>query len=306
MTERWMLRLCCRPALIVFAGLCSIALASCAPVALTGAREKMAHGQYVQAHHELLELSMRNDLSPIQRREVEDDLCLSEFMIGRPAYSINEQRRQCAAAAAQPGSQSATELARIDAQIRDNAAARVEPALKAGDLLAAETGAIAYAASPGADPAEIEKWTPQMWALADRQLSERVAGNKKRIASEVASLRGEYPQVIGMSKANFEQWARKSSTAGAIPLVARNALDQGTLTLWIADDDLPAAALHLDEFAAINSALAARCGCAARTRVSDAQDGLPAYLFYLDADIGGSGVFILPGARVGQPVTASR
>jgi hypothetical protein len=306
MSERPMPRLWWRPALILFVGLCSFALAGCAPVALTGARDKIAHGQYAQAHHALLELSMRTDLSPTERREVEDDLCLSEFMIGRPAYSLNEQRRQCAAAAAQPGSQSADELARVDAQIRDIAAAAVETALRAGDLPAAETAALAYAASPGADPAEIEKWTPQMWQLADRELSERVAGNKKRIASEVASLRDEYPQVLGMSKANFEQWARKSSTAGAIPLVARNALDQGTLTLWIADDELPAAALHLDEFAAINSALAARCGCAARTRVSDAQDGLPAYLFYLDADIGGSGVFILPGARVGEPVTALR
>ena len=284
---------------------CIAAISGCAPVALSTAREKMSRGEYAAAHEQLLALSERSGLSTSQRREVYDDLCLSEFMIGRPTYSLTEQRIRCSAAAAQPGSDSTTVLARIDTQIRDGAAHEVETALAAGDLSGAETAAINYLNAPGADRAEIEKWTPRMWALADREITERVTGGKKRVATAVAGLRGEYPNVKGMSKTSFEQWARKSSNTGATQLIARNQLEDGTMSLWVADDVLPTAALHLDEFATINSALAVRCGCSARTRVSGSND-LPVYLVYLDADLGQSDVFILPGARMGQPETAAQ
>ena len=284
---------------------CLVAVSGCAPIALTTAREKMSRGEYAAAHQQLVELSERSDLSTTQRREVYDDLCLSEFMIGRPAYPLSEQRIRCSAAAAQPGSDSTTVLARIDARIRDNAAHEVEIALAAGNLSAAEIAAINYLNAPGADRAEIEKWTPQMWVLADREITERVTGGKKRVASAVAGLRSEYPNIKGMSKTSFEQWARKSANAGATQLIARNQLDDGTMTLWVANDALPTAALHLDGFATVNSALAVRCGCSARTRVSGSND-LPVYLVYLDADLGQSDVFILPGARMGEPETAAQ
>jgi hypothetical protein len=291
---------------------CAIALtvvlffAGCAPVAFTTVQEKMAHGQYAEAHEELLELAQRSDLTPTQRREVTDDLCLSEFMIGRPSYPLAEQRQRCADAVAQPGSDSASVLARIDEQIRDNAAVEVETALKAGDLAGAELAALGYANSPGADTSTMQPWATQMWQLADQQISDHVTGSKKHLGSAVADLRSQYPQVVGMNVPTFEQWARKSSTDGSIPLIARNELNDATLMLWVDEDELPSAALHLDQFASINSALSARCRCSARTRISDARNDLPAYLVYLDTDLGESDVFILPGARVGQPQTATR
>ena len=289
---------------VALAMLCTAALVAsgCAPVALTSARQKMTAGQYVAAHSELEKLAARSDLNPAQRREVFDDLCTSEFMIGAPTYSLAHQRRTCAAAATEPGSSSNQFVARIDDKQRAAAAAQVETALKAGELSSAELAAQHYADIPGADERMLAKWSAEMWMMADREISERVSGNKQHVSSALRSLRGQYPQVIAMSPAKFEAWARKSSTAGASPLVERNRLNGSTLDLWIAEGELPAAALHLDEFATINSALAARCRCSARTHISDARTDLPAYLVYLDADVGQSDVVILWGADGLQPI----
>lgn len=274
----------------------------CGPVALSSARQKMTAGQYAAAHGELEKLAARSDLSPDQRREVFDDLCTSEFMIGAPTYSLAHQRRTCAAAAIQPQSSSSQIVARIDDKLRTAAAAQVEAALKAGDLSSTEIAAQHYADIPGADRRMLAKWSDEMWILADREISERVSGSKQHVSTAVKTLRSQYSEEIVMSPAKFEAWARKSSSAGPSPLVARNSLNGSTLDLWIAAGELPTAALHLDEFASINSALAARCRCSARTHISDARTDLPAYLVYLDADVGQSDVFILPGANGGQPI----
>jgi len=269
---------------------------------MSSVRQKMAAGQYAAAHSELEKLAARTDLSPSERREVSDDLCTSEFVIGAPAYSLAHQRRTCAAAAAEPGSSSAQIVAQIDDKLRVTAAAQVETALKAGDLSSAEIAAEHYADIPGADQRMLAKWSAEMWMLADREISERVSGSKQHVSTAIRTLRGQYPEVIAMSPAKFEAWARRSSRAGASPLVERNSLNGSTLDLWVAENEMPTAALHLDEFAAINSALAARCGCSARTHISDARTDLPAYLVYLDADVGQSDVFILPRANGGQPI----
>ncbi len=295
-----------RKCIVALAMLCASALAAsgCAPMALSSVRQKMAAGQYAAAHRELETLAARTDLSPSTRREVFDDLCTSEFMIGAPSYSLTHQRRTCAAAATEPDSSSGQIVAQIDDKLRAATAAQVETALKVEDLSNAEIAAEHYGDTPGADQRVLAKWSAEMWILADRQISERVSGNKQHVSTAVKNLRGQYAEVIAMSPAKFEAWARKSSTAtaGASPLVERNSLIGSTLDLWIAENDLPTAALHLDEFATINSALAARCRCSARTHISDARTGLPAYLVYLDADVGQSDVFILPGADGVQPI----
>src|ERR1700687_3159786 len=95
-----------------------IALVSgCAPNALSSARQKMAAGQYAAAHRELLAIPL-GDLTGAQRREVKDDICVSVFMLGEPAYSTGEQRRACVDAAREPGSQSAQFVDKIDDQVR--------------------------------------------------------------------------------------------------------------------------------------------------------------------------------------------
>src|SRR5690349_16988363 len=73
---------------------------------------------------ELLAIQMSN-LSDSERREVKDDICLSEFMLGEPAYSTSEQRRVCANAAKEPGSQSAQFVDKIDDQIRKSSYEKV-------------------------------------------------------------------------------------------------------------------------------------------------------------------------------------
>lgn len=292
----------------VMAMLCTAALmtSGCTPVALSSARQKMTAGQYAAAHGELEKLAARTDLGPAQRREVWDDLCASEFMIGAPAYSLAHQRRTCAAATAQPGSSSARIVAQIDDKMRAAATTQVEAALKAGELSSAELAAEHYADIPGADQRLLAKWSDEMWMLADREISERVSGSKQHVSAAVRSLRGQYSGELAMSPAKFEDWTRSSSKAGASPLVERNSLNGATLDLWIVDREMPTAALHLDEFASINSALAARCRCSARTHISDARTDLPAYLVYLDADVGQSDVFILPGANGAQPIADAR
>ncbi len=80
-------------AVIAFA--LAVALSACAPSALSTARSQIAAANYPAARQELVALSVRTDLNESQRREVKDDLCLVDFKIGRPTYSLAEQRGVC-------------------------------------------------------------------------------------------------------------------------------------------------------------------------------------------------------------------
>src|ERR1700733_9485540 len=73
----------------------AVALSACAPSALTSARSQIAAANYPAARQELVALSTRTDLSDSERREVKDDLCLCDFKIGRPTYTLSEQRAVC-------------------------------------------------------------------------------------------------------------------------------------------------------------------------------------------------------------------
>ena len=56
------------------------------------------------------------------------------------------------------------------------------------------------------------------------------------------------------------------------------------MNLSVDDANLPVAALSLDRLATINDAMAARCGCDARTNVAVAETGFPAYFIRLDPE----------------------
>ena len=66
------------------------------------------------------------------------------------------------------------------------------------------------------------------------------------------------------------------------------------MSLAISDANLPVAALSLDRLATINDAMAARCGCDARTNVAVAETGFPVYFIRLDPETKMSEVMILP------------
>ena len=97
----------------------AVALSACAPSALSTARSQIAAANYPAARQELVALSARSDLSESQRREVKDDLCLVDFKIGRPTYTLAEQRGVCVDASKEPGSESASIIAQIDEAERE-------------------------------------------------------------------------------------------------------------------------------------------------------------------------------------------
>jgi hypothetical protein len=270
-------------------------LAGCAPSALSSARSQIAAGNYVAAHQSLVALSAdENKLSASERREVKDDLCLSDFMLGRPAFTISEQRSVCAAAMKEPGSQSASIIAKIDEAARVKDAKEVEIALEAHDLAGAERAATDYQKLPGADPALVARWSKEIWALADEQVFADASAKKRSLATTISELRKNYPKMQGMSDAAFTRWVVKTSTVSGTALASRVEMTKSTLVLSIDDANLQLAALSIDKLVAINDAMAARCGCDAHTDVAVIETGFPAYVIRLDPETRMSEVMILP------------
>ena len=279
------------------------ALSACAPSALTSARSQISSGNYPAARQELVALSQRTDLSPAQRREVMDDLCLCDFKIGRPTYTLAEQRRSCTDAMKQPGSQSDSILAQIEAEQRDKDAQAVEAALTAHDLADAEMAAADYQSIPGADPAKLARWSRQVWKLADAQVFADTAVSKHSLGAAIAEARKNHPDVHKMDQQQFTQWVEKTATVAGTPLASNVQLKDTTLTLSIGEPNLQLAALNLDRFARINDAMVARCGCDARTNVAVAETGFPAYFIRLDPETKMSEVMILP--RASRPIVSA-
>src|SRR5258708_5446291 len=272
--------------IVVGAALVSL-LAGCAPSALTSARSQIAAGNYAAAHQQLLALSAHeSDLSASEGREVKDDLCLSDFMLGRPSFTIAEQRSVCADAMKDPGSKSATIMARIDEVARRKDANEVEAALAAQDLAGAERGATDYKNLSGADPALLARWSKQIWALADEQVFADANARKRSLGVTISELRKSHPKVHDMNDADFTRWVIKTATVSGTPLASRVEMKKTKLMLSIDDANL--------QLAAINDAMAARCGCDARTDVAVIETGFPAYVIRLDPETRMSEVMILP------------
>jgi hypothetical protein len=260
---------------------------------LHSVREKMAAGQYAAARQELLAMQL-GKLSPEQRREVKDDLCLSEYMMGEPNYSIGEQRRICADAATEPGSRSGELVAKIDDTIRRTSYGKVNAALASGDLGGAEQAAQVYVSTPGADPLVVAKWSNQMWELVtqrDHRLEQR---HKKDVAVAIAALRKEYPAVRKMSKDDFVAWVAKEGSVEGTAMFSSVALKDKELDLAVRRPQLHVAALKLDRLAEINDAGIARCGCDGHTNVGIAETNFPLYLVRLDPETQRSEVLIMP------------
>jgi hypothetical protein len=283
------------------------ALSGCAPAALSSARIKLQAGNYLAARQDLLALRAQQDkLSPEQRREVKDDLCMTDFMIGRPTLSLREQREVCADAAAEPGSRSADFLARIDQATAASDVEAVEHAIRTGDLAGAESAAADYASTPGADPAKLAGWSRRMWSMVDSQQPRAPHARKQKaaVARAIAGLKKEHRVVRAMSDAEFHKWIVETATVQGQPFIINPHFHDGVLRLTVPAHARHAAALNLDKFAKINDAAVARCGCNARTNVSVGAGAFPAYVARLDPQEERSEVLILlSGESIGPRVS---
>lgn len=272
-----------------------LACSGCAPSALSSVRQKIAAGQYAAARQELLGLQAHpEELGESEMREVKDDLCLSEFMIGAPTYSFTEQRRICVDGAREPESQSGQLVAKINACIRKAASEKVEAALQSGDLADAEQAAIAYLETPDSDPMVLASWSRKMWTIVNAQDQRAEAHRKKAVAPAIEEIRKHYPALKSMSKRDFQQWVAKQGTVGGTRMLSALALKDDKVNLLIHSDDLHTAALNLDRFATINDGIVARCGCDGGTDVGIAETNFPLYLVRLDPETRRSEVLILP------------
>ncbi len=286
--------------------LCALlSVAGCAPSALSSARSKMLAGDYVGAHRELTALAVHPDkLSPAERREVKDDLCVTEFTIGRPTYSLREQQRTCTEASAEPGSRSAEVLTRIDTSILQADDNQIENAIKSGDLALAEAAIEDYESMPGADQVQVARWSNKMWKLVEENQPHPSRSRKAMLGSAIATLKREHADARKMSDAAFKRWVVETATVDGKPMVQDPRLEHGRLKLDLAEPSLASAALNLDKFAQINDVVVARCGCDARTDVGIGSGDLPAYVVRLDPETRSSEVLILlSGANIGSPVS---
>ncbi len=276
------------------AGALAVGLSACAPSALTAARSQIAAANYPAARQELAALSARSDLSASQRREVMDNLCLCDFKIGRPTYTLAEQRSVCLDASKVPGSASSSIIAQIDDAERRKHADEVEAALSAHDLADAERAATDYQSLPGGDPATISRWSKQIWTLADAQVFADSTAKKHSLNAAISEARKNHPNVQHMDKIQFTRWVVETATVSGTAVASSVEMKDSTLKLSVDDANLQLAALSLDRLATINDGMAARCGCDARTNVAVAETGFPAYFIKLDPETKMSEVMILP------------
>jgi hypothetical protein len=296
-TNRWFRRV----AQLLPLGVALLATGCAAPSALSTARSELRAGNYTAAHRELTALEAHPEkLSPAELREVKDDLCVTVFTIGRPTYSLREQQRVCTEAAAEPGSQSADVLARVDGAIEQADNDQVTAAIKSGDLVAAEAAVEDYESMPGANQVQVAHWSNQMWKLVEPKHERPTPSRKAVLGSAIASLKREHADARKMNDVAFKDWVVKTATVDGKPLVSDPRLKRGRLKLDLIEPNLSVAALNLDKFALINDAVVARCGCDGRTDVGVGTGDLPAYVVRLDPETRGSEVLILlSGANLG-------
>jgi hypothetical protein len=274
-------------------GLALAALAGCASTALRSARDEIAAGHYATAHQQLV--AARNDpkLSAWRRREIDDDLCLTETKIGAPAYPITEQLSACGRASSEGESRSGRILAEIQNSQRRKQIKEINRAIGAKDLARAEDTIALYQAGAGADPNQVTVWSGQLWAIIDREDADGAKARRAVVRPTIAQMARTYPQARAMSDRSFSRWVEQNMTVGGARMIAGVELAKHTLTLRLADDQLAAAAVNLDRFEKVNDAMVARCGCDGRTNVAIQKTQLPVYLVRLDPATRRSEILVL-------------
>ena len=149
---------------------------------------------------------------------MKDDLCLCDFKIGRPTYTLAEQRAVCMDATKEPGSQSSSIVAQIVETERVKDAQVVEAALTEHDLADAESAATDYQRLPGADPAKVARWSKEIWTLADTQVYADSVAKKHSLGPAISEARKNHPTVAKMNPSQFNRWVVKTSTVSGTAL----------------------------------------------------------------------------------------
>ena len=192
-------------------------------------RQELGAGQYAQAHQDLvLATGHSSELSDAERREVKDDLCLTEYLIGPPSYPLLEEERVCARALGEPGSVSGPNLAQIRELSRQSAEEQVRNSLKAHQLAEAEAAALTYRASPGADANLLAEWAKNFWSIAHDQA--RSAERAQQVKPVLSQLVNAYPKMKSMSDEDFESWIVATAIASDTPFVSK--LDMRMTPRW--------------------------------------------------------------------------
>jgi hypothetical protein len=272
--------------------LLAICLSGCANTEITAAQEELAKGNYAAAHEKFVAASHSPKLRAGDWRELADGLCLTEAKIGPPQYSLAEQRRICADAAARAGSSSGPMLARIDSAERDATKAEVYGALKSNDIAGAQAAVVRYQSFPGADRQTVAQWSKQIWSTLEQQ--EGRTKHDRHLVPAIAAVSQRYPGMRAMNDAAFKHWVMGNATVERTPLVDGIDLRRGTINLRVASANLPDVAVNLDRFTRINDGMVARCRCDGRTNIAVEGSGLPAYLLRLDPETRQSEVLVMP------------
>ncbi len=271
------------------------ALSACTNAMLASARQNMAAGHYSEAHEQLeTALQSQTALRAGERVEVKDDLCTTEVVIGAPTYSLLRQQQTCAEAAAQPGSTSGANLAKIDAVIRQQDEAEIEHALKVGDIAGAVAALRSYHRIAPDDTANIARWDRQIWAAVVRQDQGMARRQKKAIHRTLSVLREDYPKLRSMNQHAFTRWLGKDTSASGVPMLSGIAITGHTLELKVPESNLDQSALSPQKFAQINDAFSVWCYCDGATHVASDATGLPVYLARLNPVMSRSEVLVLP------------
>lgn len=268
-------------------------LAGCASTALRGARADLTAGNYQVAHQELLAARSDPSLSNSKRREIDNDLCLSEYKLGAPAYSLTVQDHTCTVAATEGAEESAELAQKIEHARLAALAKRINDAIASGELGDAEEGIVRYAAIPGADQTAISEWSQQLWTVVKRQDDAGPKFRPRAYIPAIAEVARRYPEVHQMSKRAFTEWVEQKLTVEGTPLVSKVSLNRRTLTLMMPEYRTSAAALNLDRLALVNDGMVARCGCVGQTNVALQKTELPAYLVRLDPETRQSEILVL-------------
>lgn len=271
------------------------ALSACTNAMLASARQNMAAGHYAQAHQQLeTALQSQTSLRAGERVEARDDLCTTEFVIGAPTYSLLRQHQTCAEAAAQPGSTSGENVAKIDAILRQQDEAEIEHALKVGDIAGAVAALRSYHRIAPEDTANIARWDRQIWAVVVRQDQGMARRQKKAIHRTLSVLREDYPRLRSMNQHAFTRWIGKDTSASGVPMLSGIAIAGHTLELKVPERNLDQSALSPQKFAQINDAFSVWCQCDGATHVASDATGLPVYLARLNPVVSRSEVLVLP------------
>jgi hypothetical protein len=272
-----------------------LAFWGCTNATLGSARQEIAQHRYEEAHGLLLAaLNKPGALSPAERREVLDGLCLTEVRIGPPAYPLAEQRWRCSVANAYPGSPESQALAEVNDRIAAVDEREMEEALAGGNLADALTSAVQYTSVDGANGPRMAHWREGIWLIVAEQDKKLSAQWKRHRTSTLTHLAPHYMSVVPLDQHGFQRWISAETTVDGEPLFSAINVHGATARLEFPQRSQTAVRLNLSGLDHVNDALSVRCRCAGRTNVVNADTGLPAYLVRIAPAEAHSEVLIMP------------